>query len=202
MVVLLLTAGCLGGGGDSSEGASDVGGGEGSSGADDADSDDLELSDPEQVLRDARSFTVVWTYSGVDQQGTETEVRREFYADLEAERSLTVTSSMRDGESDAGSMQQFFADGVTYTRTGPDASPSYVSYEQDSADVVATAIALSQARAYGADEDLSFAGQETFDGVSVERYELSRADSQLIQASSAAGTGGASAGGRTSLDEL
>jgi hypothetical protein len=203
MVIVLLSAGCLGGGGDSApvDGAADgQSGGSGNAGSDASDgndggSDDLELTDPERVLRDAGSFTVVWTYSGVDERGTETEVRREFYADLDAERSLTVTSSVVDGESDAGSMQQFFADGVTYTRSGPDDSPMYFSYEQESADVVATAIALSQARAYGADDELSFEGRETFDGVSVERYELSRADAQLIQAGSAAGAAaGAGAG--------
>jgi hypothetical protein len=211
MVVLLLTAGCLGGGGgDSSSpaGASDEQSDTGSD-ADDASStgnagsDDVELTDVEEALRDAGSFTVVWTYSGVDERGTETEVRREFYADLEAERSLTVTSSVVDGMSDAGSMQQFFADGTTYTRSGPDDAPTYFAYEQESADVVATAIALSQARAYGADEDLSFEGRETFDGVSVERYELSRADSQLIRAGSAVGAGaGGTAGGVAEITDF
>jgi hypothetical protein len=55
--------------------------------------------------------------------------------------------------------------------------------------VVGTIITLSQARAYGADEDLAFGGTETFDGVTVERYEPSRASPQLVQAGSAAGAG-------------
>jgi hypothetical protein len=79
-------------------------------------------------------------------------------------------------------------------RSGPEESPTYFSFEQESADVVATAIALSQARAYGADENLAFEGSETFDGVAVERYELSEADSQLIQAGSAASAGAAGSG--------
>ena len=213
----MVTAGCSGGGGgdggddanaDSGADAGSSDGAAGGSGSGDADGaagesggsdsasadDELELTDTEAALRDAGSFTVVWTYSGVDQSGSETEVTREFYADLEAERSLTVVSSMRDGQSDAGSSQQFFADGVTYMRSGPEESPTYFSFEQESADVVATAIALSQARAYGADENLAFEGSETFDGVAVERYELSEADSQLIQAGSAASAGAAGSG--------
>lgn len=214
VALLMVTAGCSGGGGgdadagaDSSGGSageSQSGGGDGeadaSSGQSGSESDELELTDPERALREAGSFTVVWTFSGVDQSGTETEVRREFYADLEAERSLTVISSMRDGQSDAGSSQQFFADGVTYMRSGSEESPTYLSFEQESADVVATAIALSQARAYGSDESMQFEGEETFDGVSVKRYELTRADSQLIQAGSAAGV--AAGSGNTEITDF
>ncbi|WP_152039995.1 DUF7537 family lipoprotein [Salinigranum salinum] len=201
IALLMVTAGCVGGGGGDAEadasggtaGGSQSGdGGDGGSdvGADsagNAGSDDLELADTEAALREAGSFTVVWRYSGVDQSGSETDVSREFYADLESGRTLTVISSMQDGQSDSGTMQQFFADGVTHVRSGSEESPTYFSYEQESTDVVATAIAFSQARAYGSDENMAFEGTETFDGVSVQRYELTRADSQLIRAGSAAG---------------
>jgi hypothetical protein len=149
----------------------------------------MELTDAEAALREAGSFTAVWTYYGVDARGSQTEVTREFHADLETGRSLTVVSSVQDGQADGGSVEQFFADGVVYTRSGPAESPTYVSSEQESADVVATAIGLSQARAFGADEDLTFAGRETFDGERVQRYELSRADSQLVRTGSALGAG-------------
>lgn len=207
VALLLLTAGCMGGGGDAdvADAASGGGSGNGGSGgsdggqsdaddggAGDADAGDLELTDAEQALRDAGSFTVTWTYSGVDERGVETEVRREFYVDLDDERSLSLVSSMRDGQSDGGSMEQFFADGTTYVRSGPADSPTYFSYEQETSDPLATAISLSQARAYEATDDLSFEGTETYDGVSVERYELSEASSQLIQAGSAAGAGAGS----------
>jgi hypothetical protein len=196
VALLLLTAGCLGGGGDADvadatsggSGADDGGQSDASDGASASDSDEeLELSDAEQALRDAGSFTVTWTYSGVDERGVETEVSREFYVNLDDERSLSVVSSMRDGQPDGGSMAQFSADGTTDVRSGPADSPTYFSYDQETTDPLATAISLSQARAYGANEDLSFEGTETFDGVSVERYELSEASSQLIQAGSAAG---------------
>jgi hypothetical protein len=201
VALLLLSAGCLGGGGasDAVDGAGsgadgDDGAASQSGDADDAgasSSDDLELTDAEQALRDAGSFTATWTYRGVDERGVETEVRHEFYVDLDGERSLTVLSSTRDGQSDGGSMQQFFADGVTSVQSGPADAPTYFSYEQQTSDPLASALGFSQARVYGTDDDLSFAGSETFDGVSVERYELSEASSQLVQAGSAvdAGTG-------------
>lgn len=211
LALLLVSAGCLGGGGgddaavSGGDGASSSGGSDGgqsddsgdgasSSGDSGADDGELELTDAEQALRDAGSFTVVWTYSGVDERGVETDVTQEFYVNLDEERSLTTISSTQNGQSDGGSMQQFFVDGVTYVRSGPADSPTYFSYEQQTSDPLATAIAFSQARAYGANDDLSFEGSETYDGVSVERYELSEASSQLVQAGSAAGAGSPGAG--------
>lgn len=195
---LVLLAGCSGGGGvapsvesDAGDGASTGGTGDAAGGSDGAggdganDDEEFEVTDPERVLRDAGSFAVTWSYSGVDADGRETRVSQEFYADLNAERSYTVTSSMADGESDAGSSEQFVADGVTYLRSGAGDSVVYTSYE-GSTDVVATAIALSQARAYGASDDMTFVGSETFDGVAVDRYELSEANEALILAGSAA----------------
>lgn len=167
VLVIMLFAGCSGGGGDTS--------GESSSG----DSGNFELSDPEAALRDAGSFTVTWRYGGVDPNGVKFELIREFYADLPAERSYTVTSSLRDGLSDGGSSEQFVADGVTYMRSGSGENVGYASYE-GTTDVVGTAIALSQARAYGATDDLTFRGTETFNGVTVSRYELSDANGKLF----------------------
>jgi hypothetical protein len=189
VVVLMLTAGCLGGGTPADGGA--AGDDEREERTPDGSSagavDGPELTDPEAALRDAGSFTVTWQYAGVDASGTRTEVRHEYYADLRGERSLTRTSSVRDGQPE-GTTEQFVADGTTYLRTGPADAPSYAAYP-GTADVVGTAIALSQARAYGANEDMTNRGTEQFDGVTVTRYELSEADSQLIQAGSAATSG-------------
>jgi hypothetical protein len=185
LVVVMLTAGCLGGEGPAGGASGEAENTPDSDGA--AAADSPELTDPETALRDAGSFTVTWQYAGVDATGTGTEVIHEYYADLQGERSLTVTSSSRDGQPES-TTEQFVADGTTYIRSGPANAPSYASYP-GSADVVGTAIALSQARAYGANEDMTNRGSERFDGVSVTRYELSEADSQLIQAGSAATSG-------------
>lgn len=188
LVVLMLTAGCLGGGGGAAgEASGDSETTPGGDGAATDTGDGPDLTDPEAALRDAGSFTVTWEYAGVDATGTRTDVTHEYYADLRGERSLTVTSSSRDGQPE-GTTEQFVAGGTTYIRSGPADAPSYASYP-GTADVVGTAIALSQARAYGANEDLASRGTETFDGVRVTRYELSEADSQLIQAGSAAASG-------------
>jgi hypothetical protein len=190
VVVLTVTAGCLGGG------AVDAGGGDaaeasgGTATTDRPDGDDAgpELTDPETALRDAESFTVTWQYVGVDASGVRTEVDHEYAVDLRTERSHTITASTRDGMADGGTSEQFVADGITYVRAGPQSATTYAAYP-GTADVVGTAIALSQARAYGADEDLTDRGTERFDGVTVTRHELSEASSQLIQAGSA-GTAG------------
>lgn len=185
VVVLMLTAGCLGGGTPADGGA--AGEERTPDGSSTGVADGPELTDPEAALRDAGSFTVTWQYAGVDASGTRTEVRHEYYADLRGERSLTSTSSFRGGQPD-GTTEQFVVDGTTYLRTGPSDAPSYAAYP-GTADVVGTAISLSQARAYGANEDMANRGTERFDGVAVTRYELSEADSQLIQAGSAATSG-------------
>jgi hypothetical protein len=187
VVVLTVTAGCLGGGG----GAVDAGeASDGTATTDRPDGDDAgpELTDPEAALRDAGSFTATWRYVGVDASGVRTEVDHEYAVDLRTERSHTITASTRDGMADGGTSEQFVADGITYVRAGPQSATTYAAYP-GTADVVGTAIALSQARAYGADEDLSARGTERFDGVTVTRYELSEASSQLIQAGSATTAG-------------
>jgi hypothetical protein len=188
VVSLVVLAGCAGGG-DVAPGAegSDAGS-TGDGGADDVDADEFDLGDPERLLRDAGSFTVTWSYAGVDASGTETEFTREFYADLESERSYSRTASATDGQADGGGFEQYVADGVTYTRFGS-GDDAMVTSQEGSTEVLGTAIALSQARAYGADDGLTFAGTETFDGVAVDRYELSAADQALIRAGSVAAQG-------------
>ncbi|ELZ93130.1 DUF7537 family lipoprotein [Haloferax sulfurifontis] len=193
VAVLVLLAGCAGGADVAPAAQTDdtgesTGGGDSADTGESTDGDDFELSDPERLLRDAGSFTVSWSYTGVDADGVETAVTREFAADLETERSYTRTTSTTDGQPDEGAVEQFVTDGVTYVRVGDGDEATYTSYE-GSTEVLATAIALSQARAYGADDDLTFAGTETFDGASVERYELSAANEALILAGSAAAQG-------------
>jgi hypothetical protein len=191
VAVLVVLAGCAGGGGAASDtgdadsassgtgGESAVDAGSGSSGGASGDAETLELSDPERLLRDAGSFTTTWSYEGVDATGTEQAVAREFYADLDGGRSYTVTSS-----DDGGAVEQFVADGVTYTRTGAGDTAVYSAYE-GSTDVIATAVSLSQARAYGVNDGMELTGSETFDGVRVDRYELTAANEALVLAGAA-----------------
>lgn len=190
LVVLMLTAGCLGNGDTATSDSASAGDGEGASTPSDMSTgttDGPALTDPEAALRDAGSFTVTWQYAGVDVSGVRSEVRHEYYADLRGERSLTSTSSHHDGQPD-GTTEQFVTEGTTYLRTGPADTPAYATYP-GTTDVVGTAIALSQARADGANEDMARRGTETFDGVTVTRYELTEASSQLVRAGSTATNG-------------
>jgi len=184
VTVLVILAGCAGGaesdppaaGPDSVDGdATDI---------PESNDGNLDVVDVETALRDSGSFTASWRYTGVDRSGVETDVARELRADLNAGRSYTLISATSDGEAD-GSSEQFVADGVTYLRSDSGESVTYASYE-GSDDVVGTATALSQARTYDSTDDLTFRGTETFDGVAVDRYELSTADTALIRAGSAA----------------
>jgi len=183
VVLLVVLAGCAGGG-DVAPGAEGGDAAGGSDGGDDS-AEAFELGDPERILRDAGSFTVTWSYTGVDASGVESELTQEFLADLDAERSYTRTLTVTDGQAAAGGVEQFVADGVTYSRFGS-GEDAFVTSQEGSTEVLGTAIALSQARAYGADEGLEFAGSETFDGVTVDRYELSATDEALIRAGSIA----------------
>ncbi|MFC7172549.1 hypothetical protein ACFQL0_02535 [Haloplanus litoreus] len=79
----------------------------------DGDDSTPDLTDPEAALREAGSFRVTWQYAGVDTSGVRSEVNHEYAVDLRAERSLTVTSSTRDGRSDGGTSEQFVSDGIT-----------------------------------------------------------------------------------------
>lgn len=193
VVSLVLLAGCAGGGdvAPETESGGTTADGDGASGGSAADggsaesTDEFELNDPETLLQEAGSFTVTWSYTGVDANGVETQVTQNFYADLDAERSYSRITSTTDGQPDGSTVEQFVTDGVTYIRSGTGDAASYTSYE-GSVGVLATAIAFSQARAYGADDDLTFVGSETFDGTAVDRYELSAANEALILAGSAA----------------
>ena len=188
VVSLVVLAGCAGGGDVAPGAEGGDAGSTGDGGADDGDGAEFDLGDPERLLRDAGSFTVTWSSAGVDASGAETEFTREFYADLESERSYSRTASATDGRADGGGFEQYVADGVTYTRFGS-GDDAMVTSQEGSTEVLGTAIALSQARAYGADDGLTFAGTETFDGVTVDRYELSAADQALIRAGSVAAQG-------------
>ena len=188
VVSLVVLAGCAGGGDVAPGAEGGDAGSTGDGGADDGDGAEFDLGDPERLLRDAGSFTVTWSYAGADASGAETEFTREFYADLESERSYSRTASATDGRADGGGFEQYVADGVTYTRFGS-GDDAMVTSQEGSTEVLGTAIALSQARAYGADDGLTFAGTETFDGVTVDRYELSAADQALIRAGSVAAQG-------------
>jgi hypothetical protein len=196
VALLVVLAGCTGGGAGTGDGT-DAGPGETATPVATADTE-FAVGDAGQLLREAGSFSVTWTYVGTT-GGVEQRLTNEFTADVDNGRSLTRIFSATDGIDDDQVTEQFVADGVTYLRSGSTDAASYTSFEGGERDVVASAIALSQARTYGADDGLTFVGSEVFDGVRVDRYELSAADAGLALAGAAA-VGGAS--GATTITDF
>jgi hypothetical protein len=207
LALLLLTAGCLGGG--SVPGAGDVGaaveselaGADGSEGvqapvsgadaADVAESADVDLAVAEARLREAGSFTSTWTYRGTDADGGDGAVSHTYYADLDGERTHVLVSTAGD-DADAG-WEQFSTGGTVYSRFGSGEGSFYQVETDVDADVVGDAVSSAGVYARGDLSDLSRVGTEQFDGVTVTRYELTDAESTVWRAGAVAAAAGGSA---------
>lgn len=202
VALLLVLAGCTGGGGGDggaapatdTEPAADAGGdvdggseGTDASGDGGAADDSLSLTDPEVALESAGSFTSTWRYSGVDDDGVEAAITYTYRADLKAERAYVSTTTEQGDETAASGFEQFTTDGVTYSRFGSDENVFYQAQPQESLDVLSES--LARTAIYGTDvESLAKQGTETYDGVRVTRYELTRTDAALWAGAATAGT--------------
>ncbi|WP_255198716.1 DUF7537 family lipoprotein [Halorarius litoreus] len=176
VALLLVLAGCSGAGGP---GAADTatpvaptgndGATTGAAGGGDA---ALDLTDPESTLRSAESFTAAWRYSGTDADGVESTVAYTYRADLEASRAHIVVTSEQAGEPAGGSFERFIADGIAYTQVGSGDAVFYQAEPQADFDVLSES--LARTTVYDTDTDsLEKVGTETYNGVRVDRYELS-----------------------------
>jgi ribosomal protein L27 len=177
VALLVVFAGCTGGGasdapvggnGGSSGGGSSGGGGSDGGGSDGASSDDVEVVDAERALRDAGSFTSSWTFTMVDADGAESSTTHSFAVDLEANRTMESLSTA--GERAGASYERFTADGTSYTRFG-EGEEVFYQVVPVADDPVASALARGAAFTYDDLSDARRVGTETFDGVSVDRYE-------------------------------
>lgn len=170
--------GSSGSNGDDASGSNDGDGGSNDGDGDGGDADEsLSLTDPEAALRSAGSFTATWRYSGTDATGVEGAVSYTYRADLDAERAYVSVTTDQDGETTTG-FETFTADGVTYTQFGSDDEVFYQAQPQEDLDVLSAS--LARTAVYGSDTDgLEKVGTETYDGVRVDRYQLSAADSAM-----------------------
>ena len=176
VVLTVVLAGCSGGGvtdGGDSDSADTPGTDSPTSGTSTAagrppTSDDLSLTDPETRLREAGSFASEWYYTVTETDGTTTSLTRSHRVDLDANRSLQrIETTAPDG---SFAIDTFVADGTSYTRYGEGDEVRYVSSDRQ-------ADAFSRATGYAAgfsgdlESDARFVGTETYDGVTVSRYE-------------------------------
>jgi hypothetical protein len=173
VALFVALAGCGGDGGSTTPAgdAGPVAGGDG---------DAALVGDLESALREAGSFTAELTYSGTLPDGETSELRYAYYADLDGGRILIVTDT---GEGTA--FEQFTTQDGTYARFGSGDSAFYQAVARDR-DVVAEAAGFGLVYDRGIGSGLQSAGTETYEGVSVTRYELTEVDRSLVNAGFAA----------------
>jgi hypothetical protein len=185
LAILVASAGCTGTGGDGvpdeSTGATTAPG-DGSSGGDDGGSDgaaddgdsgdDLDVADPESALREAGSFTTTMRINGSDYTGNTGEVTHTYSVDFENERYYGYIEGGADVPG-AALMERFSADGVTYVKMGQGDEAIYFAESGDDWFSLSEATLDDSYYDYADEQDdaLVKTGSETFDGVSVTRYE-------------------------------
>jgi len=128
------------------------------------------LGDADALLQDGQTFTATWSYTFVDESAAETAYEYVVAVDLATNRSFE-TSSMADAASDVV-FERYNADGTSYMKYGEGDQAVYMSMPQDStpfADAVRDA-------GIGDFDRFHRVGTETFDGISVTRYEYADED--------------------------
>jgi hypothetical protein len=163
LALVLVLAGCTGADVSSDATPTAGGGGSGDGGAD----EEFDVTDPETVLRDAGSFTSTWTFTITDVDGNTTTMSNGFAVNI-AENRTTETFTV-PGESATG-YERYVADGTSYTRFGEDEEAFY-QVTPFAGDPISFALARGAAFAYDDLSDAEAVGTESFDGVSVTRYE-------------------------------
>jgi len=181
VALLVVLAGCSGGGSpgattaDSGDGGSDgttQGAGDGSS-----DSGDVSfVDDREAALKSAGSYTSVWRMTST--RGDETrEMAYTTKLDYENERYDFEMVTTTDGVTE-NAAESFFADGVSYSRFGEGEDAQYSSNAYEFSNIVPGGQIGFVASSHDL-SDFSYEGTETFDGVQVERYEMTQAATWL-----------------------
>ena len=172
VVLTVLFAGCSGGGVTDTE-ATPAGTTTGATTGGTTASGGLALTDADTRLRDAGSFTTAWSYSVTAADGTTSSLTQSYHIDSNANRSL---QRLETTGSDSGlDIETFVADGTSYSRYGDGDQVQYVSSDQP-AGVFETATGYASGYSTGLESDASFVGTETFDGVTVSRYEYDNTD--------------------------
>ena len=135
--------------------------------------EELSITDTEQRLRAAGSFTTDWSYTVTDVDGTTTMVTDTHRVDLTTNRSYErFTTSGASGDSE---VETYIADGTSYSRVSTAQGEMY-QLSENPPNVFESATGRSAAIHSDLEDDAQFTGTETYDGVTVSRYEFADAD--------------------------
>ena len=182
VVLLVIAAGCVGGldgagadeGGDGASDGADGEGGDGSDGASgdgpSASGDAALVENRTALLRAAGSYTSVWEMRFTEDGALAGRTTYTSAVDYAGERTNFRMEMVGDGETRTD-YETYYADGERYQRIGDGDEATYsVGEFEFSPD---TSLFSAEAQIYGAGEldEFDAAGTETFDGVTVTRYE-------------------------------
>lgn len=170
LVALLVTiAGCSGAPGGAGDGSESTDGGA-TEGADGGGDSPPHVANRTAVLAVAGSYTSIWRMTAKEDGVVVGETAYTTAIDDVNERSFFRMTQTSDGETTDG-MNVYHADGVSYTRYGTDDDATYTAQDGEF-----HGAALFEQTRYITDADdlgdFSRVGTETFDGVTVTRYEL------------------------------
>lgn len=153
--------------GDSPDGESPSGGGDASDDTDTPGGSVAPLEDPERFLTSAGNFEASWSYTLVD--GGETETAYEYDVLVDRRSNTSLERSWLSDATDEVVFERYNAAGQSYVKYGSDAEAFYMMTPQESSpfdDAVSDAFV-------GDIDRYRLVGTETFDGITVNRYELS-----------------------------
>lgn len=133
----------------------------------------LSVADADARLREAGSFTTEWSYTVTEADGSVVSITDRYAVDLNANRSIQRFSTQ--GPDARVDFEIFVADGTSYTRYG-DGEQTFYQVSEQPPNVFDSATGRASSFYGDAEEDAQFVGTETYDGVTVSRYEYSDAD--------------------------
>ena len=170
VVLTVLLAGCSGGGVTDGTSSTD---GTATDGSATGTGSDLSLNEADERLRTAGSFTTQWSYTVQQADGTTTQFNNTYEVDLDANRSREVYStSGPDAQTD---YEIFVSEGTSYTRYGSGDDAFYQSGDAPSS-VFDSATGRAAGFYNNLEDDATFEGTETYDGVTVSRYDYTDTD--------------------------
>ena len=167
LAVIVLTTGCLGGGGPASGPASTDASGASMSGAN-PDEPLSVVSDLDAVLEDAGSYTAEWRLQSQSSEQNRSVTTNRAMIDYTNERYHIRLAGQADGQP-GGGMEAYHENGVTFRRVGGADDPAFMATEE-AFDPTLQATIRPMAATAGSLDGLEFTGTETYDGVSVRRY--------------------------------